>query len=71
MMDIRKINSVDFDTPAMKAFDWGLAAVSVAYGVYAQSPLWIVAGLLGCWAAWYRPLSRMQRYLQGFVKNRR
>lgn len=71
MMDIRKMASVDFDTPAMKAFDWGLAGASVAYGVYASSILWIAAGVLGGWAAWYRPLSRLQRYLQGFVKSRR
>jgi len=71
MMDIRKMTTVDFDTPAMKAFDWVLAAASVAYGLYASSPLWIVAGILGGWAAWYRPLSRLQRYLQGFVKSRR
>jgi len=71
MMDVRKIATIDFDTPSMKAFDWGLAAVSVAWGVYAGSWLWIVAGLLGAVAAWYRPLSRFQRWLQGFVKSRR
>ena len=70
-MDIRKMTSINFDTPSMKAFDWGLAATSVGYGLYSSSTLWVVAGLLGAVAAWYRPLSRMQRYLNGFVKSRR
>ena len=70
-MDVRKMTMIDFDTPSMKAFDWGLAAASVAWGAYTGSALWIVAGLLGGVAAWYRPLSRLQRWLHGFVKSRR
>lgn len=69
-MNPRKLTLIDFDTPSMKAFDWGLSAVSIGYGVYAQSPLWIVAGILGAFCAWYRPLSRFQRYMNGFVKGR-
>lgn len=71
MMDARKMISIDFDTPGMKAFDWALSGASIGLGLYWSSPLWIVAGVLGGVAAWYRPLSRMQRYLQGFVKSRR
>lgn len=70
MMDMRKMASIDLDTPSMKAFDWGLSGASVAWGLYAGSTLWIVAGVLGAVAAWYRPLSRFQRWLQGFVKSR-
>lgn len=70
-MDVRKMTVIDFDTPSMKAFDWGLAGASIAWGVYSGSVLWIVAGLLGCVAAWYRPLSRFQRWLHGFIKSRR
>lgn len=69
-MDARKIANIDFDAPAMKAFDWGLSFASLGWGAYSGSTLWIVAGLLGAAASWYRPLSRFQRWMNGFVARR-
>jgi len=69
-MDFQKLAKMDFDSTSMKAFDWGLSLISVGYGLYAGSALWFGAGMIGCAAAWYRPMSRFQRFLQGFVKRR-
>lgn len=67
---IKKLLAVDWNSKGMKAFDWILALASVAVGLYLQSPLWIGAGLVGALCAWWRPMGRVQGFVQSVIKPR-
>lgn len=60
----------DFDNPYIKAFDWIAAFATVAYGLWTEDTIITVIGFLGFAMAWYRPVSRYQRWLKSFVKKR-
>lgn len=66
-MNIDKFLTMDLDTPSMKAGDWLLSAISIGVGVWLGSYLWIGAGLVGCVAAVYRPLTKLQKMAQNVV----
>jgi hypothetical protein len=48
---------------SMRLFDWLLGAVSLGYGIYAHSWIWIVSGFIGFGLAWYNPGMRIQKRL--------
>lgn len=70
MIDPRKIANFDWDSRVMKIFDWGLAAVSILIGIYFESPVFIVGGILGGLAAYYRPMGKFQKFVNGLVVRR-
>jgi hypothetical protein len=70
--------AIDFDSRSARIADWALSAASIAYAAWL---LWtgqsiygaiaFAAGLIGCWASWYRPIPRIQRKLRSrFIKRR-
>lgn len=58
----------NFDNPYIKAFDWITALATLVYGIIANDSLIIVIGVLGLVLAWYRPVSRYQRWLKSFIR---
>lgn len=55
---LSRLFEIDWDAPAMKAFDWSLALVSLGIGIWLSSWLWIAGGMIGAFLAWWRPMSR-------------
>jgi hypothetical protein len=70
MIDVRKIANFDWDSKSMKAADWGLAVVSLAIGIYLGSPLFIIGGILGGLVAYFRPMGKFQKFVNGLVVRR-
>lgn len=58
----------DFDNPYIKTFDWIAAIATLIYGIIVSDGLIIFIGALGLIMAWYRPVSRYQRWLKSFVR---
>jgi len=69
-MNVRQLTKLDFDSWGMKAFDWLLALACLGYGIYASSPTFIVGGILGGVASYYRPLGKFQKWIDSFVRRR-
>lgn len=69
-MNMQNLTKLDFDTKGMKAFDWALALACLGYGLYAMSAIFIIGGILGCVASWYRPLGKFQKWMDSFVRRR-
>lgn len=67
-MNIRKFTELNFDGFWTRSFDWALSFACFFYGIYANSWLWIASGLLGFLVSWYRPLGKLQRWLDSFYK---
>lgn len=67
---MQKFLEMNLDAPGMRAADWGMALASIAVGAWLGSWLWIAAGSVGAWAAWYRPLTRMQNMARRIVVRR-
>lgn len=65
-----RIWNFDFDNPYLKAFDWISAVGTLLYGIWTENTLISIIGILGCAMAWYRPVSRYQRWLKSFVQKR-
>lgn len=48
-----------------------LAVASIVIGLWIGSLFWVIAGVIGLFLAWYRPIGRYQRYLRSsFIKKR-
>lgn len=70
--------AIDFDTKFARTADWVLTAASFAYAGWQfwtnetfYGWLAIIAGLIGAWASWYRPIPRLQSKLRSrFIKRR-
>jgi hypothetical protein len=53
----------------MKAMDWILTAASFGVYFYTWHWVWLVGGILGAVASWYRPIGKVQAYLKkGIVR---
>lgn len=71
--------AIDFNTKSMRIADWVLSFASFAWagwllwtGDTFYGTIAVAAGLVGCWASWYRPIPRIQNRLRSrFVKRRR
>jgi len=63
--------NANFDAPAARILDWVLAVASIVIGLWIGSLFWVIAGVIGLFLAWYRPIGRYQRYLRSsFIKKR-
>jgi hypothetical protein len=69
-MKMKKLIEMNLDTPSAIAFDWAISIASIAYGLWSGSTLWMIAGLLGCVASWYRPLTKMQSWARRIISRR-
>lgn len=49
--------------PFIRVLDYAVALGCLAYGVYDQSTLFIVGGVLGLGLAWYNPAGRVRNAL--------
>ena len=75
---MEKFLTADLDTPSWKIGDWALSFISIAIGLYLvavggihfSSAAWIAGGLAGCWAAWWRPLTKLQNMLKAIIVRR-
>ena len=50
---------LNLDQNLVRKMDWALSLVVFGYGAFTMSWMFIVLGVAGCVAAWYRPASRM------------
>jgi hypothetical protein len=62
--------SIDWNSPRVKAFDYALAAGTVAYGFYVWSMPVVVLGAAGVAATAYGLNARIVRGVQGVVRRR-
>jgi hypothetical protein len=75
---MEKFLNTDFDTPSWKVGDWALSCLSIAvglamaafWGLHFGAAAWIVGGIVGCWSAWWRPLTKLQNMLRGIIVRR-
>lgn len=58
----------DWNSPKLRAFDFGLAFASAAAGLVFESQLFFWAGVAGIVLALINPMARLQTYLAGFRK---
>ena len=65
-----KLFELNLDKTSAKAFDWVLSFISIGVGLWIDSTLWIIAGFLGCLAAYFRPLTKIQKMLSAIVTRR-
>lgn len=70
MIDIRKAVNFDWDSRGMKIADWVLAGASLAIGIYLNSYVFIAGGILGAAFAYFRPMGRLQRFINGMFVRR-
>ncbi|MCV9963796.1 hypothetical protein OIU34_18120 [Pararhizobium sp. BT-229] len=63
-----KFLDADFDTFGWKAGDWLVAIATLAVGVWYSWTLWIVVGVFAGFAAWWRPLTRMQNLSRSILR---
>lgn len=55
---------INLSSKNVRILDWVLSILILLIGVYFRS--WIISaiGILGLWAAWYRPASRMAKFVK-------
>lgn len=70
MIDPKKLQSVNFNNPAVKIPEWIINILCLGYGIYAMSPFLIILGILACLSTYFGLLSRMNKWLDSFVKRR-
>ncbi|MBY3433137.1 hypothetical protein HFN89_02940 [Rhizobium laguerreae] len=66
---INKFLTANFDTPSLRAGDWLMAIVSLAVGVWYSWDMWIVVGIVGLFLAWWRPMTRLQKFAGGVIRS--
>lgn len=66
---ITKFLTTDFDTPGMRAGDWLIALASIGVGLWYAWTLWIVVGIVGLFLAWWRPMTRLQRFAGSLIRS--
>jgi hypothetical protein len=57
---LRTLLRIDWNSRSVKLWDWGLAALSLAVGIYLMSWLWLAMAVFGAAMAWWRPMGRLQ-----------
>lgn len=67
---VRRLLEVDWNAPAMVAFDWALALASLTVGIWLESVVWIAGGAVGVLVAWWRPMARLRVALDGMIVRR-
>lgn len=63
--------AVDWSSPKIKAVDYGVSALTVAYCLYGGSPVVVGVGLLGGAATFWGLNACIVRAVQGAVSRRR
>jgi predicted RND superfamily exporter protein len=55
---------INLSSKNVRIMDWVLSTIILLIAIYFRS--WIVGaiGILGLWAAWYRPASRMANFVK-------
>lgn len=62
------ILKTDWNSPRIVLTDWVLSLLTLAYGIYSMSYLWIAGGALAVGVSFLRPMARLQRMYLGMIK---
>jgi hypothetical protein len=58
----------DWNSPKIVLSDWAFSLLTLAYGLYSMSYVWLAAGVLAVGVSWLRPMARFQRMYLGMIK---
>jgi hypothetical protein len=58
----------DWNSPKIVLTDWAFSLLTLTYGLYSMSYLWLAAGVLAVGVSWVRPMARIQRMYFGMIK---
>lgn len=56
------------DHKYMRILDWAISIIVFGYGIYVGSAIFLILGVAGCVAAWFRPASRMANSIKKVKK---
>ncbi|MDW9478738.1 hypothetical protein GOB57_08475 [Sinorhizobium meliloti] len=63
-----KFLDADFDSASWKIGDWLMAIATLAVGVWYSWLLWVAVGIVSLFAAWWRPLTRLQNFARSILR---